>query len=122
MGGFAPPPPDDDDDIVKDHDVFEADKAQESETFSTAIVCLILMSQHVWFAISTTSDAAAAYEQVLQTNCENSTRKLLISRTPQAMEGFNILRQHGFMYCRNKADRNFVYSFLNTILLPRMQI
>jgi len=26
------------------------------------------------------------------------------------MEGFQILRQHGFMYCRDSNDRNFVWS------------
>lgn len=52
----------DEDKIVPD--VFAPDKLEEFETFSRALVCILLMVQHVWFAISTTSDAASAYEQV----------------------------------------------------------
>lgn len=88
LGGFKPPRKEGDD--LHPDPERQPDKKEEWEIFSTAIVCIVLMTQHVWFSITTTSDAAAAYEQ--------------------AMEGFNILRQHGFMYCRNKADRNFVLS------------
>jgi len=70
LGGFASQEDSDkaletttDDSLGKAHE-YAVDTTGERDIFYSAILILMFLGMNMWFAISTTADAADAYEQV----------------------------------------------------------